>query len=39
MASSRSWTVALIGKDSGPDDKLREIGGCSVNMLQRKRTD
>jgi hypothetical protein len=32
------WTVALIGKDSGPDDKLREIGGCSVNMLQRKRT-
>ena len=32
------WTVALIGKDSGPDDKLREIGGCTVNMLQRKRT-
>lgn len=33
-----SWTVALIGKDSGPDDKLRAVGGCSVNMLQRKRT-
>ncbi|OYW34830.1 MAG: endonuclease [Rhizobiales bacterium 12-66-7] len=33
-----SWTVALIGKDSGPDDKHRSVGGCSVNMLQRKRT-
>jgi hypothetical protein len=33
-----SWTVALIGKDSGPDDKHRTVGGCSVNMLQRKRT-
>ncbi|EJM65887.1 Z1 domain-containing protein [Pseudomonas sp. GM50] len=33
-----SWTVALIGKDSGPDDKDRTVGGCSVNMLQRKRT-
>lgn len=33
-----SWTVALIGKDSGPDDKPREVGGCSVSMLQRKRT-
>lgn len=33
-----SWTVALIGKDSGLDDKHRTIGGCSVNMLQRKRT-
>jgi hypothetical protein len=33
-----SWTVALIGKDSGPDDKHRTIGGCSVNMLQRQRT-
>ncbi|SNT41084.1 Z1 domain-containing protein [[Luteovulum] sphaeroides subsp. megalophilum] len=33
-----SWTVALIGKDSGPDDKHRKVGGCSVNMLQRKRT-
>jgi hypothetical protein len=32
------WTVAVIGKDSGPDDKLREIGGCSVNMIQRRRT-
>ena len=33
-----NWTVALIGKDSGPDDKHRMVGGCSVNMLQRKRT-
>ncbi|SFK87472.1 Z1 domain-containing protein [Methylocapsa palsarum] len=33
-----SWTVALIGKDSGPDDKHRTVGGCSVNMLQRNRT-
>lgn len=33
-----SWTVALIGKDSGPDDKPRIVGGCSVNMLERKRT-
>ncbi|WP_266019685.1 Z1 domain-containing protein [Brucella intermedia] len=33
-----NWTVALIGKDSGPDDKHRTVGGCSVNMLQRKRT-
>ncbi|WP_272974538.1 Z1 domain-containing protein [Alcanivorax jadensis] len=33
-----SWTVALIGKDSGPDDKHRTVGACSVNMLQRKRT-
>lgn len=33
-----TWTVALIGKDSGPDDKYRSVGGCSVNMLQRKRT-
>lgn len=33
-----SWTVALIGKDSGPDDKHRKVGSCSVNMLQRKRT-
>ncbi|MDG6095068.1 Z1 domain-containing protein [Acetobacter sp. AN02] len=33
-----SWTIALIGKDSGPDDKHRTLGGCSVNMLQRKRT-
>ena len=32
------WTVALIGKDSGPDDKHRIVGGCSINMLQRKRT-
>jgi hypothetical protein len=33
-----NWTVALIGKDGGPDDKLRLVGGSSVNMLQRKRT-
>jgi hypothetical protein len=33
-----NWTVALIGKDSGEDDKHRTVGGCSVNMLQRKRT-
>ena len=33
-----NWTVALIGKDSGPDDKHRSVGGCAVNMLQRKRT-
>lgn len=33
-----TWTVALIGKDSGPEDKHRAVGGCSVNMLQRKRT-
>ncbi|MAY63168.1 MAG: endonuclease [Rhizobiales bacterium] len=33
-----NWTVALIGKDSGPDDKHRSVGGRSVNMLQRKRT-
>ena len=33
-----NWTVALIGKDSGPDDKHRSVGACSVNMLQRQRT-
>lgn len=33
-----SWTVALIGKDSGPDDKHRTVGNCSINMLQRRRT-
>ena len=33
-----SWTVALIGKDTGPDDKYRTVGGASVNMLKRKRT-
>ena len=33
-----NWTVALIGKDGGPDDKLRLVGGRSVNMLQRRRT-
>ncbi|SNY92312.1 Z1 domain-containing protein [Cohaesibacter sp. ES.047] len=33
-----SWTVALIGKDVGPDDNYRTIGGCSVSMLTRKRT-
>ena len=33
-----SWTVALIGKDSGPDDRYRTVGGSSVNMLKRRRT-
>lgn len=33
-----SWTVALIGKDTGPDDKFRKVGGSSVNMLKRRRT-
>ncbi len=33
-----SWTVALIGKDTGPDDKYRKVGGSSVNMLKRRRT-
>ena len=33
-----SWTVALIGKDTGPEDKHRTVGGASVNMLKRKRT-
>ena len=33
----KHWTVALIGKESGPDDKHRMVGACSVNMLQRKR--
>jgi hypothetical protein len=33
-----SWTVALIGKDSGPDDTHREVGDCLVNMIKRKRT-
>jgi len=33
-----NWTVALISKDSGPDDKHRLAGGCSVNLLQRKRS-
>ena len=33
-----SWTVALIGKDMGPDDKYRKVGGSSVNMLKRRRT-
>lgn len=32
------WTVALIGKDNTPDDKECKVGGCSVNMLERKRT-
>lgn len=31
------WTVALIGKDSGSDDSVRAVGGCDVNMLQRRR--
>ena len=33
-----NWTVGLIGKESGQDDNHREIGGCTVNMLKRKRT-
>jgi Z1 domain len=33
-----TWTVALIGKNSGPDDKFRAVGGRAVNMLQRTRT-
>lgn len=33
-----SWTVALIGKDSVPDEKPPSVGGCSVYMLKRKRT-
>lgn len=33
-----NWTVALIGKDSGPDDQHRTVGGHSVNMLRRQRT-
>lgn len=33
-----NWTVALIGKESGPDDKLRNVGGCPINMIFRKRT-
>lgn len=33
-----SWTVALIGKETGPDDKYRKVGGSSVNMLKRRRT-
>jgi hypothetical protein len=33
-----SWTVALIGKESGPDDKLKYVGGCPINMIFRKRT-
>lgn len=33
-----SWTVALIGKDGGADEGSCVVGGCLVNMLQRKRT-
>lgn len=33
-----NWTVALIGKDTGPDDQYRTVGGASVNMLKRRRT-
>lgn len=33
-----NWTVALIGKESGSEDKKRAVGGCYVNMLQRKYT-
>lgn len=30
-----SWTVALVGKDGGPDDLPHSLGGYPVNMLQR----
>lgn len=33
-----SWTVALIGKDGGPEEKPRQVGGVSINMLLRQRT-
>lgn len=33
-----NWTVALIGKSSGSGDAHRNVGDCSVSMLQRKRT-
>ncbi len=33
-----NWTVALIGKENGPDEKLRTVAGCTVNMLERRRT-
>ncbi|MFN4140506.1 Z1 domain-containing protein [Aestuariivirga sp.] len=33
-----NWTVAMIGKESGPDEISRIVGGCAINMLQRKRT-
>lgn len=32
------WTVALVGKESGPDDTPQALASCSVTMLQRKRT-
>jgi len=25
-----SWTVALIGKDAGADDKYRKVGGAEI---------
>lgn len=33
-----NWTIALIGKENGPDAKRRIVGGYSVNMLSRRRT-
>jgi hypothetical protein len=33
-----SWTIALIGKERGVEDRSGEIGGLPVTMLQRKRT-
>ena len=32
-----NWTVALIGKEGGPGDNGRTIGGLPVTMIQRKR--
>lgn len=33
-----SWTVALIGKDSGAEDKPQQVGSVLINMLLRQRT-
>lgn len=32
-----NWTVAIIGKEQGQGDTV-ELSGCSVTMLERKRT-
>jgi hypothetical protein len=32
------WTVALIGKNAESGDEHRAVGGCTVSMLERKRT-
>lgn len=34
-----NWTVALIGKEVGPGDRVRSVGGCRICMLQRKRAN